>query len=336
MMPMESQSTTPPHEQPSFAKGLSVAVVGARRVRQGTGPYLALQAAQAGAEVVGVLGTRPSTARKAVEWLAERGLRTQGFFDHEQMLEELHPDVVLIASPLGTHRAWLHTALQVRAHVYCEKPLVAASAAIAKRILEKFAASNLVLAENCQWPQVLSAFQRLHPQIDFSQAQRFRMLMAPPLRGLTRWHETLSHPLSLIQQIAPGPAELQQVQFLELSPDAADTRLRFQYVTLNRSLDCEIVLEDIGTFPRPAEFAIDDALCRRQVEGEAYSISFVDGNAGCTPVSIGDPMALSLRNFLSRVLSARQHHSAPLDEPLLRRQVLLEQLLEIYRATAHH
>lgn len=331
MAPSESQSVEHPESgEGPFAEDLSVVVIGARRVRQGTGPFLALQAAKAGAQVKGILGTRATSARKAVEWLEERGLRTTAYIDYERMLEEVRPDVVIVASPLGTHRAWLHAALEVEAHVYCEKPMVSAPAAVALDLLERYAASNLLLAENCQWPAVLPAFRALHPDFDLEKATQFRMLMAPPMRGLARWHEVLSHPLSLIQEVVPGPADLDDIVYHEPSPDAIDTRVSFTYRTLDRALRCEIVLEDMERFPRPAEFAFDDHLCRRVVQEEDYAISFVDGH-GNPGVGIPDPMESTLRGFLRRVQQCRTTMTAPLDEAVVRRQFLLEQLLETYR-----
>ena len=49
-------------------------------------------------------------------------------------------------------------------------------------------------------------------------------------------------------------------------------------------------------------------------------------------VTVGDPMAACLRDFLSRVLRARARGTVPVDEDLMRRQVLLEQLLDVWRA----
>lgn len=331
----ESKSSEDPRQAPKpFASDLSVAVIGARRVRQGTGPFLALQAASAGAKVVGVLGTRAASAREAVEFLMEHGLRPMPYTDHEEMLQELQPDVVIIASPLGTHRAWLSAALGEGAHVYCEKPLTAAPPAASEKLIRAFAAHNLVIAENCQWPQVLLAFRKLHPQADLSKVSRFRMLMAPPMRGLARWGEVLSHPLSLIQTVAPGPAELHDIRFTENAPDAVDSRLHFTYQTLDRVLDCEVMLEDLNVYPRPAEFAFDDFLCRRQVRESDYRMEFVDGKEGCVPQCVGDPMENALHDFLRSVLEARQAVKAPMDENLLRRQYLLESLLEAYRGFA--
>ena len=337
MTPPESQSPQEPEVAiTAFAGALSVAVIGARRVRQGTGPFLALQAASAGAQVVGVLGTRPASVREAVEFLSARGLRPAAYTDHEEMLEELQPDVVIIASPLGTHRAWLAAALAQGAHVYCEKPLVTAPPKISEQLIRSFSAHNLVLAENCQWPEVLPAFHALHPHTDLADVTRFRMLMTPPMRGLARWGEVLSHPLSLIQVAAPGPAELHDIRFTEASPDAVDARLDFTYKTLDRSLDCEVMLEDLDVYPRPAEFAFDDSLCRRQIRESDYRMEFVDGSEDCQPQSVGDPMENCLHAFLRRVLEARKAQKAPLDEALVRRQHLLELLLEAYRGFARN
>ncbi len=332
--PQSSQQSKPVIEP--FASSLTVAVIGARRVRQGTGPFLALQAASAGAQVVGVLGTRAASVREAVEFLAERGLRPAAYTDREEMLEELQPDVVIIASPLGTHRAWLSAALGQRAHVYCEKPLVTAPPHVSEKLIRSFSARNLVLAENVQWPEVLPAFHALHPDVDLSEVTRFRMLMAPPMRGLARWGEVLSHPLSLIQAAVPGPAEIEDIRFTEAAPDALDSRLDFTYRTLDRVLECEVMLEDLDVYPRPAEFAFDDALCRRQVREESYTMEFVDGMEGCVPQSVGDPMENCLHAFLRRVLEAVDANKAPLDEALVRRQNLLEILLEAYRGFARN
>jgi predicted dehydrogenase len=333
-LPESKSSEDPRQASEPFAAGLTVVVIGARRVRQGTGPFLALQAASAGATVAGVLGTRPDSVREAVTFLMERGLQPMPYTDHEEMLTELHPDVVIIASPLGTHRAWLLAALEAGTHVYCEKPLTTAPPAASERIVRNFAAHNLVIAENCQWPQVLPAFRQLHPNVDLSKVTRFRMLLAPPMRGLARWGEVLSHPLSLLQAVAPGPADLHDIHFQEHAPDAVDARLRFTYRTLDRAFDCEIMLEDLQVYPRPAEFAFDDALCRRQVRESDYRMEFVDGKEGCVPQTVGDPMENAVHDFLRKVVEASQAVKAPLDEDLVRRQFLLEDLLEAYRGFA--
>ena len=49
-------------------------------------------------------------------------------------------------------------------------------------------------------------------------------------------------------------------------------------------------------------------------------------------VAMGDPMEACLVDFLARVLRARARRSVPVDEDLVRRQGLLEQLLDVWRA----
>jgi predicted dehydrogenase len=314
---------------------LRVAVIGARRVRSGTGHFLAEQTVRLGAQLVGVVGTRPDTAREAAEGLASKGIRVPAFSEAEDLFSEASPDAVLIAVPASAHRAWLHACLDGGAHALCEKPLAAGSMEESRTLAQRFAAAGLVLAENCQWPAALEAFRALHPVFDNAGAQRFRMLLAPPQRGIERWSEILSHPLSLLQAFAPGPAVLAGIRYAESDPEAADARLDFLWRTHQRTLRCEVVAEDLGVWPRPAEFAFDDALCRRRVSTKGYKIRFEnevpEPGKRSRSVEIGDPLEISLRRFLSRVLQARARKNAPVDEALVRRQALLEQLLDAWR-----
>ena len=325
-----------PQSATDDAIDLRVAVIGARRVRNGTGPFLARQAARAGAKVVAVLGTRPASARKAVEDLSADGIAAEPYTDYREMFEDAQPDAVIVASPVGTHRPWLQAALDAGAHVYCEKPLMTGPAERVTDIARHFAAADLVLAENCQWPYALPAFRRLHAGVDPGAAERFRMLLAPSMRGIARWQETLSHPISLLQVAAPGPAELDEIRFQELAPDAADVRLHFRWRTLDRTLDCEVVLEDLEERPRPAGFAFDDAVGRRRIHRESYAMRLeaeIDGELRSEVLA--DPMEAALRDFLIRAAAVRRGEvGAGLDEDLVRRQVLLEILLDAYRVQA--
>lgn len=315
--------------------GLRVAVIGARRARYGTGPFLARQAARLGASLIAVVGSRPETARRAAEDLAADGLRVTPYAEAEDLFAEAAPDAVLVAAPSAHHRGWLHAALEGHAHVLCEKPLAAGGAAETRALAQQFAAAGLVLAENCQWPFALPAFRALHPEVEFSRVKRFRMLMAPPQRGLERWQEVLSHPLSLLQAAAPGPARLVALRYTDGDTESPDARLNFRYQTHATDWECEVMAEDLGRVPRPVEFAFDEALCRRRVAAKDYRIRFEaevpEPGRRARSVQIGDPMELCLADFLRRVARARAERAAPLDEPLVRRQALLEELLDAWR-----
>lgn len=307
---------------PPEAAALRVAVVGARRSNFGTGPFLALQAAAAGAEVCGVWGTSAYTADEASRWLGERGLSCPGYSDWNRLLVQGAPEVLIVAGPRDTHAAWLETGLRAHVHVLCEKPLMARRDA--GELARDYAAAGLVLQEVCQWPFTLGAFRALHPEVDPATASRFRMRMTPAHDGRERWMEILSHPLSLLQAAAPGPVELQDVRFHDAG------RLDFRWCTHKRSLECRIDAVPSDEYPRPAEYRFDDALLARRVEQPGYRFSFEDQAGQVVPGE--DPMALQVAAFLERVAAARTHNAAALDEDLVRRQDLFARILAAWPA----
>lgn len=325
-------------EDPSD-EALRVCVIGARRVRNGTGPFLARQVADSGATLVGVLGTTPATAEAARAALAEDGYECQAFTSFERMVAETRPHALVIATPAGTHRPWLESALQHELHVLCEKPLLTVFNEDAALLPYRFAAVGRVLIENCQWPETLDAFRELHPNCKLQDVTRFRMMLAPEFRGLSRWIETLSHPLSLLQALAQGPAEIEAVRFSESGPAAQDARLSFRYQTLDRAIECEIRMQDTGERPRPAEFAFDDFVSRRVVEQPDYQFFFDDGyrpegEGEARRVPAEDPQRRLVERFVDAVETARRTGAAPADENIARRQRLLSVLLSAYSAGA--
>jgi hypothetical protein len=330
---MTSPSSQPtPDKSQTIADGLRVAVVGARRTVMGTGGFLARQANAAGAEVVAIVGSNYDSARAASEELLAFGMRPEVYAEEEDMLLEMNPDVVIIASPTNTHIDWIQQCFDSRAHVFCEKPLCTSGAKHCDDLIRAFSANELLISENCQWPFTLDAWQTLHPQNDIAMARKFSMLLSPKLRGEYRWQDILSHPLSLIQKISPGPAHLENVAYAEHSSDSLDSALRFEYCTHSRALECEIILEDIGALPPPAEYSIDDKLCHRII-GEDYQMQFAaHANEPQNAVSIVDPMEQNLHQFLKRVnLITSSDASVAIDEDLIRRQYLVEALLADYQ-----
>lgn len=322
------------------AAPLKVCVIGARRVRNGTGPFLARQIADLGAELVGVLGTTPATAEAARAALGEDGYDCAAFTSFERMVAETRPEALIIATPAGTHRPWLESALQHDLHVLCEKPLLTVFNDDAAQLPHRYAAAGRVLIENCQWPETLDAFRALHPDCALDQVTRFRMMLAPEFRGLSRWIETLSHPLSLLQSAASGPAEVEQVRFAEAGPASPDARVSFRYRTIDRVIDCEIRMQDTGERPRPAEYAFDDCVARRVIEQPGYQFSFDDGyrpegEGEARRVPADDPQQRLVARFLEAVNEARRSGAAPTDEDVARRQRLLAVLLAAYSASAH-
>lgn len=301
---------------------LRVVVVGARRQRQGTGPFLALQAAAAGAELRAVWGTSAETAEQARAWLAERGANCQAYADWNRLLARERPEAVILACPRDTHAAWLESALRARLHVLCEKPLMPARPA--RALAADFAAAGLLLAENCQWPFTLPAFRALHPEVELARVTRFRMGMSPAHQGLERWLELLSHPLSLLQAVAPGPVELARIRFHDAG------HLEFAWRTHQRELACEVQALPSEAYPRPAEYSFDGALLCRRILQPGYRFSFADERGREVPGV--DPTPLRVADFLRRAAEARLRAAAPLDEDLVRRQELFGRILAAWPA----
>lgn len=70
-------------------------------------------------EVVGVADPRGFPAEET----AQRYGVAHAYQDPQQMLDELHPDIVSICTPNVYHQEWTIAALKAGAHVLCEKPI---------------------------------------------------------------------------------------------------------------------------------------------------------------------------------------------------------------------
>lgn len=312
---------------------LRVAVVGARRVRNGTGPFLARHAHQAGAEVCAVIGTSADTAEEARAQLAARRIAVRAETRLERVLEQEPLDVLFVASPSGTHGPWLEAALRARLHVLCEKPLLAGpsdgaaalrqGAAEAARLAAAFAARGLVLAETCQWPRTLPVYWILHGSRDYTALRRFEMRLSPSQPGVPGWIDSLSHPLSLLQALVPGPARVQEPRFGTLP---GGERVEFRYTAAGRSLECEVVLIPSAQAPRTAWYALDGRRVQR-VLGPGYEFRFETGAPQDRSWRANDPMKIAVRAFLAHAAAARAGEAVPADPELVARQELFAEIL---------
>ena len=71
------------------------------------------------AEVVAVFGPTPEKTRKLA---AELGI-PKAFSNYERMLDEAHPEAVVVATPNDVHAPMALAAIKRGMHVFCEKPL---------------------------------------------------------------------------------------------------------------------------------------------------------------------------------------------------------------------
>src|SRR5688572_28407504 len=166
----------------------TIAVIGARRRRQGLGGFIAQRFAEAGGDVCAVVGTRPETAEEARASLRERfSIDCRAYTRLEDALEKERPDIVAICSPYESHAGQLEEVARFGAHCLAEKPLVWGPPGdlvpMAREIVESFVRRARHLAVVTQWPFTLEDFYRLHPAEGGRPVERFEMSLSPLAPG---------------------------------------------------------------------------------------------------------------------------------------------------------
>jgi hypothetical protein len=278
-----------------------VGLIGARRRRQGLGPFVARDLLAAGAEVPCFLATSEETRDAASRELAELyGLEARGHLDLDEMLAREALDALAILSPAECHAAHLEAASRAGVDVLCEKPFVWQVPDLLGRtreLVDAIEAQGRVLWENCQWPYTLPAFEALHPGALDAPPERFEMELQPASRGLRSLADSMPHPLSLLQVLAPGAeARLEDVWFSTRDPESPRQTVRFHYCCAGHRVQTEVRLEQNETPPRRAAYALEGRRARRLVSPKDYRLSFADANRS---VPVHDPLTLLIADFVA-------------------------------------
>jgi len=308
-----------------------IGIVGARRRRQGLGPFVARDLVQVGARVPAFVTTSAASRDTAREELATRcGISARGYLTLDEMLAVEALDALAILSPSDSHRAYLDAALAAGLPVLCEKPLVWGGdglTADARRIVAAFESAGLLLWENCQWPYTLAAYEQLFPGSLDQPPERFWMSLQPASAGLQALGDSLPHTLSLLQALVPGDAaRLEDTRFTLDDPDAGIAILDFRYRTRDWSTQVRVRLVPSAVSPRAAAYALDDRRAERRVSGDDYRLSFVDEGGRAVPLD--DPMTQLVADFVAALSGS----APPKPHPgITDRMELLEQLVDAYR-----
>jgi predicted dehydrogenase len=302
-----------------------VAVIGARRARQGLGPFIARDLRAAGAEVVALLTTSERSGAEAAEQ-CERfaGVRPRSYVDLAALLEAERPQALAICSPHATHAQYLERALESRLHVLCEKPLVWGDdfAARSARTALHFADRGLVLFENCQWPYTLPAFAALHPGALDAPPRRFGMLLQPPVRGRGMLADSLPHPLSLLQRLAPTKAP--RAETIRIAARGTEgVSLRFDYVTPKARVAVAIELLTSDAHPRRFRIELDGHVAERQVDPGDYSLRFA---AEDRSIALPDPMSALVADFVACISGGADPRANERRDEITARAALLDSL----------
>jgi len=260
-------------------------------VRQGLGPFVARHLVELGASVPCFLATRPETIPET-----ERALEARGYTELGRMLAEQQLDALAILSPSETHERYLAAALEARLHVLCEKPLLWGGVGLASRAAafeRRFREAGLGLRECCQWPFTLPAYRSLHPEV--GPVRSFAMRLSPASREpRAMLGDSLPHPLSLLQALAPGPAELGDIRFAALAAGAI--RLAFEWRAAGTKVGAEIALVSMERTPREAGYGVNGRWAERRIGPGDYALRFADG---AREVPVPDPLRALLADFVA-------------------------------------
>ncbi|MDA1193857.1 MAG: Gfo/Idh/MocA family oxidoreductase [Planctomycetota bacterium] len=297
---------------------MRVALIGARRVRQGLGPFLARFLTDAGAELCAVVGQTRATAAEAARALAAvDGSTPQPVTSLTEVLAA-KAEALVIASPHASHEAWLRGALQHGLHVLCEKPLIWGGpepAAHAADLAHAFHAQDLVLHVNAQWPRTLETFHALHPRAPAT-PERFFMRMPPRTHGVEALLDALPHPLSVLATLAPGEdAEIRQLQFHAGLQGGPRWELEFTYAVGPSAIACKLELDATPDTQRTTTYALDDFSATRTVDPQTYAMQLSDGPRS---IPLPDPTPRLVGSFLAAAAAGRSTGIDPAAIPGMR------------------
>ena len=244
-----------------------IGLIGARRRRQGLGPFVARGLREAGAEVPCFLATRPETVEPAATALDQHaGVRARGYVELSRMIESEDIDALAVLSPAPTHETYLRAATAAGLHALCEKPLIWGGDGLASRAAiaaDEFAARGLLLQENCQWPYTLPAFRALHPDALDAPVERLAMRLSPTSSGIEMLGDALSHPLSLLQALIPedGPS-IERPRFERSTRGEGEAiRVEFDYRAGSCRVAVTVDLVQSREVPREAGLTINGGHC---------------------------------------------------------------------------
>jgi len=278
-----------------------VVVVGARRARQGIGPFVAEAFARHGAPVCAVVGTTPATATAARDALVERvGGECRAYTELEQALVSERPDIVAICTPVERHREQLEAVACHGAHCLAEKPLWWSTGGDrvreTERLVDRFVERGLRLALVTQWPFVLDTYFALFPQLRDAPVETLEMELGPVSRGPEMVLDSLPHPLSLLDRLlGPGEVDRPEVRFAA-DFERADVRFARSHARGVTSVRCRLTRHVLP--PRPAAIAINGHVARRRIETADYAMFLASAER---ELPLADPLPLLVGDFLRRV-----------------------------------
>jgi predicted dehydrogenase len=289
-------------------KVLRVAVVGA----SGIGKHHAKWYHLAGCQVVGFLGTSPSSCRSTAQSLqALFGFEGRGYCDWDELIQDGRPDLVDVCAPNAQHAEYIGRALDVGCHVLCEKPLVWRDGMAADNLLhtasdlvDKAEALGRCFGVCTQYAAGLSHYEQLYADQrgTLGPITSFKAEMETLARGRRRspgdvWADMGSHPLSLLLGWMPSG----YIEKASLRPDfsARQARVQFDFIDGNNLCRCDIVVRDIDEGVPLRRFGVNGFVVDCQGKNDADGVYRIALSHRDREILEQDYMSLLIENFVS-------------------------------------
>lgn len=295
----------------SQPKSPAVAIAGARRQRQGLGPFVARFLHEEGARIAGVYGRSLASASvAAAELKSTLGVETVAYPDLPTLLRETRPDGIAICTSTEAHQQHLLDAADAGVAALCEKPLLWRDGddpvRATERVLERFEAAQRGIILNTQWPHLLAPFFTLYPEVSKQPLHSFEMYLAPSAVGLDMVVESVSHPLSLLfALVGPGRVEGRSCRYQEES-GIGQTHVSFDFHHATGTVAGLVHLKTEPNQPRNAWFALNGKRVDREIRPPHYGIAL---RSDARTIAVDDPLRLQIRNFLLALRGARSFDS---------------------------
>jgi len=280
-----------------------VIVVGGRRKRQGTGPFVTRAFAKAGANICGIVGTSRQTVELARQELKDRfDIRCQGYESLDQAVKAEKPEILAVCTPSDVHLEILEKTAAFGIHCLCEKPLWWENShpnrlEKTSSLLNTFRKNQYYLQTITQWPYTLDYFFKLFPGEKNEPVRKFEMELSPRDEKKDMIPDSVPHLLSMLYALV-GYGRVESPGVRILNHEKRHWEISFIYRTPQTRVETALHLIPVEKPPRPAAFAINGKKVHRKIRSPGYSFYFeANGNS----LSIPDPLDLLVVSFLEKV-----------------------------------
>ncbi len=280
-----------------------IGIIGAARRHQGTGPFIARTFANLGHKISGIVGTSENSVKQAVAELSSHyGINTKGYTNFSELIKQHVIDIIVIASPPGSHLNYLELAVEKKLHIFCEKPFwwpdngeleLASYEKTLQTIVAKSTANQRYIHLNTQWSYTLKDFSQLHPNAIISnKINQFAMHLSPQSQGITMLVDAASHGLSMLYQLV-GAGSLNNITMQQNTNGAL---IDFDYEHQQGCTRSTLGFTQSNETPKPASYQINGYSVKRTVSLPAYQIQLQSDQQ---TIAIQDPLDASIRDFLA-------------------------------------